>query len=186
MLNGTITAGSQEHPSVGMNADGNFVIAWESNDGNNDGVYAQRYEAPPPAPEIMVNGNGQEIIDGDATPSDSDHTDFGNAIANSGTVTRTFIIANIGTADLTVGPVVINGSHSSDFSVTQQPSSPIPANDSVTFQITFSPSTTGTRTAQASLSNNDDDEHPYTFAIQGHGVTTPAPEQAVYLPLIIK
>ncbi|MFK7904782.1 MAG: IPTL-CTERM sorting domain-containing protein [Chitinophagales bacterium] len=41
----TETSSSQSSPSVGMDSDGDFVIAWESyvQDGDNYGVYAQRY-----------------------------------------------------------------------------------------------------------------------------------------------
>jgi hypothetical protein len=42
----TFTAGAQDDPKVAMDGDGNFVIAWESalQDGDGDGVYAQRYD----------------------------------------------------------------------------------------------------------------------------------------------
>ncbi|MEM8600095.1 MAG: T9SS type A sorting domain-containing protein [Bacteroidota bacterium] len=43
----SFTTGRQRGPSVGMNADGDFVVAWSSyaQDGNKDGIYAQRYAA---------------------------------------------------------------------------------------------------------------------------------------------
>jgi hypothetical protein len=43
----TFTTNEQENPAVGMNAAGNFVITWSSQnqDGSGDGVYAQRYSA---------------------------------------------------------------------------------------------------------------------------------------------
>ena len=43
----TYTADDQTTPSVAMDSDGNFVVAWQSNlqDGSNWGVYAQRYSA---------------------------------------------------------------------------------------------------------------------------------------------
>ncbi len=43
----TNTGSSQASPSVAMDADGDFVIAWESygQDGGRDGIYAQRYNA---------------------------------------------------------------------------------------------------------------------------------------------
>jgi len=43
----TFTTGNQDNSSIAMDADGDFVIAWESNlqDGDGDGVYAQRYTA---------------------------------------------------------------------------------------------------------------------------------------------
>ena len=44
------------------------------------------------APEIEVVGNATVITDGDATPALADHTDFGESVASSGAVTRTFTI----------------------------------------------------------------------------------------------
>ncbi|WP_109831263.1 putative Ig domain-containing protein [Reichenbachiella versicolor] len=43
----TTTSLDQSDPSVGMDTDGNFVIAWQSRnqDGSDDGIYAQRYDA---------------------------------------------------------------------------------------------------------------------------------------------
>ncbi|MEM7347020.1 MAG: hypothetical protein AAF485_22500, partial [Chloroflexota bacterium] len=41
------TTGGQFNPTVGMHIDGDFVIAWSSSnqDGDSEGVYAQRYDA---------------------------------------------------------------------------------------------------------------------------------------------
>lgn len=43
----TFTTNDQGDPSVAMDADGDFVVAWESNgqDGDETGIYAQRYNA---------------------------------------------------------------------------------------------------------------------------------------------
>jgi len=43
----TETTSSQQNPSIAMDADGDFVIAWESRnqDGDSYGVYAQRYKS---------------------------------------------------------------------------------------------------------------------------------------------
>jgi hypothetical protein len=55
----TYTTGGQNSPSVAMGADGDFVVAWESNgqDGSGVGVYAQRYNAAgvPQGTEFHVN-----------------------------------------------------------------------------------------------------------------------------------
>ena len=127
-------------------------------------------------PEILISGNGNEIINGDNTPSTTDGTDFGNVdtLATSGS--QTFYIENEGTTDLglTGTPrVVITGTHSSDFSVTLQPSSPIAPGSSVPFTIEFDPSAMGLRTAIINIANDDDDEDPYTFYIQGTGTVAP-------------
>ena len=129
--------------------------------------------------EIDVLGNGQSIIDGDTTPSLTDHTDFGNALVSGGTVVRTFTVNNTGNSalSLTGNPrVTVGGTHGSDFSVTTQPASPIAAAGSATFQVTFNPSASGVRTATLSIANDDADENPYNFSIQGTGL---APEMDV-------
>ncbi|MEM7112219.1 MAG: choice-of-anchor D domain-containing protein [Chloroflexota bacterium] len=127
-----------------------------------------------PVPEIDVQGNGQSIADGDTTPDTADHSDFGAALLGGTPIIRTFTIANSGTADLnlTGSPeVVVGGTHAGDFSVTAVPTTPITAANSTTFQVTFTPSAAGTRTAALSIANDDSDENPYNFTIQGTALT---------------
>jgi hypothetical protein len=126
--------------------------------------------AAPPAPEIAVSGNTANIADGSAQPSPGDHTDFGNVVVTGATLTRTFTIQNIGTAGLTLGTVTVSGTHAADFSVTSAPASSVAAGDSTTFQVTFDPSDYGPRIATLSFINNDGDENPFSFSIQGAGV----------------
>jgi hypothetical protein len=40
-----ITAYDQRHPSVGSDAQGNFVIAWQNNQGSDRGIYLRRYNS---------------------------------------------------------------------------------------------------------------------------------------------
>ncbi len=126
-----------------------------------------------PAPEINVTGNSVSILDGASTPSATDHTDFGSALVTGGTVVRTFTITNSGPGSLTLSgtpKVAVSGTHAADFTVTTLPTSPVAASGSTTFQVTFDPSATGTRTATLTIANNDSDESIYDFAIQGTGV----------------
>lgn len=55
-VNSTI-AGQQRQPAIGMDPAGDFVITWHSFDGNDYGVYAQRYSAAgtPVGGEFQVN-----------------------------------------------------------------------------------------------------------------------------------
>jgi len=126
------------------------------------------------APEMNVTGNAVSIADGDVTPSAADHTDFGSTDITSGSIDRVFTIANLGSVNLnlTGSPAVqISGANAADFSVTVQPSSPVAASGSATFTVHFDPSATGLRSATISIANDDADENPYDFAIQGAGVT---------------
>lgn len=127
------------------------------------------------APEINIQGNGNTIADGDMTPSTADHTDFGNVVVGT-SFTRTFTIQNVGSANLNLtgsSPFVsISGANAADFSVTTAPTTPISPGGSTTFVITFTPSALGLRSATISIQNDDSDENPYDFAIQGNGINS--------------
>ena len=132
----------------------------------------------PSVPEINIQGNATTIVDGDTTPSTADFTDFGS-VAVASSLTRTFTIQNLGTANLNLTStspyVVISGANAADFSVTAIPSTPIAGSGSTTFNVRFTPSAAGVRNATLTIANNDSDENPYDFAIQGTGFV-PAPE----------
>jgi len=139
-------------------------------------VSAIEIYSPPPAPEMSVFGNGIEIVDGDASPSSTDHTDFGHININSGSITRTFTIYNTGGADLTLTDagnnyVVVIGD---GFSLTTPPAlTTIPSGGNTTFQVTFDPSASGVSNGTISIANDDTDENPYNFSITGLGTATP-------------
>ncbi|MEL0457598.1 choice-of-anchor D domain-containing protein [Flavobacteriaceae bacterium SZ-1-7] len=137
----------------------------------------------PPSPEMDVTGNSTSIADGDTTPDINDFTDFGSVSVTGDTRTFTFTIDNSGTGDLNLtgsSPyVTISGTHAADFSVTSIPSTPIGVGSSTTFSITFDPSATGTRSATISIANDDSDENPYNFDIEGTGITS-SPLHTIY------
>ncbi len=158
----------------------NYVEFYNKGNSGSTRTYVNSFEVTytSSGPEMNVQGNSLSIVDGDATPDTGDHTDFESADVSGGTVVRTFTIQNTGTAALNLtgaSPyVVIGGTHAADFSVTAIPSSSIAASGSTTFNVTFNPSATGTRSATLSIANNDANENPYNFSIQGTGfVATP-------------
>jgi hypothetical protein len=128
------------------------------------------------AAEIDVLGNAVSIPDGDTTPIAGDHTDFGSVDIAAGTIVRTFTIQNTGSGPLALSgtpKVAVSGANAADFTVSAQPTSPVAAAGSVTFQVTFDPSAAGVRSATLSIANDDASENPYDFAIQGTGTATP-------------
>ena len=136
------------------------------------------------APEINIQGNGASIADGDTTPNVADDTNFGTADITSGSVVNTFTIQNIGTLGLNLtgtGPtyIAISGADAADFSVTANPTTPIAASGSTTFNITFNPSTCGIKTATLTIANDDSDENPYNFDIQGEGTLATSGSQDI-------
>jgi hypothetical protein len=144
-----------------------------SNDDPDEDPYTFAISGIGVSPEINVLGNNTSIASGSTTTSIANHTDFGLVNTASGTALHVFTIKNVGTDTLTlgVGAVSISGTHASDFGITFQPAPSILAGDSTTFTVEFDPSATGIRTATISISNDDPDEDPYTFAISGIGVS---------------
>lgn len=121
-----------------------------------------------------ISGRSVSIADGHTTPDAADDTDFGKASLPTGAVEHTFTITNSDLAALSVDSVILSG-HSGDFQVTQTPASSVAAGGgTTTFKITFTPTATGTRSVEVSIANNDADENPYTFRVQGQGVSLPA------------
>jgi hypothetical protein len=123
------------------------------------------------APEIGVSGNGIVIVDGDSTPAIPDGTQFGWINAGQ-SVTRTFTVNNSGSAVLTLQtPQLPFG-----FSLTEPLASQLAPGANDTFTVSFSPQGAGTYSGEISIGNNDSDENPYNFAIQG---SVSAPEIGV-------
>lgn len=89
-----------------------------------------------------------------------------------GSVVRTFTISNTGDGDLLltgIPPVTVEGVNADDFTVIRQPDAVIHPGESTSFDVEFRPLGSGLRTATLVVPNNDPDEDPYTFAIQGTG-----------------
>ena len=83
----------------------------------------------------------------------------------------TFTIENSGTENLILGgtPIItIVGANADQFSVQQQPFSPVTPSGNTTFIIRFSPTIEGAKTASISITNNDLDENPYDITLNGN------------------
>lgn len=124
------------------------------------------------APQIEVLGNGSVIVDGDSSPELGDGSDFGTVHVGDAGTAQTFVVRNVGDAPLAlIGPfpVTFSGVEATEFSVSGAPAATIPAGDSTTLTVTFTPLAPGLRTATVSIASDDPDHNPYTFAIQGTG-----------------
>ncbi len=127
-------------------------------------------------PNINISGNGETIVSPDLSPSTVDGTDFGNVDVASGSVTQTFLIANLGNAplNLTGASLVLVSGGGGDFTVTDLPTTPIPALSTSSFDITFDPSVTGVITANVLVQSDDPDTPNYLFSITGFGTEAEA------------
>lgn len=147
------------------------------------------------APVFEVLGNGQVIESGSTTPSTANHTDFEKVyfVGSGGrdletdtlpssdlvdqldvvvpTVYRkqTYTIRNTGSEPLhlTDNRRVRLRPYGSNFMMLGAPASPIEPGQSTTFEIGYVPHAVGLHTATVSVHTRDDEENPYTFAIQG-------------------
>ncbi|MFG6686143.1 PQQ-dependent sugar dehydrogenase [Mariniflexile sp. HNIBRBA6329] len=130
-----------------------------------------------PTPEINITGKGNTIASGDGSPSTTDGTNFGT-IATGTSFNQQFIIQNtVGNTTLALtGSPIVNITGDSEFSIAVQPASnSINGVNSLNFSVEYNPLTDGTHAAIISIDNNDSNENPYTFTVQGTSVS-PAPE----------
>jgi hypothetical protein len=136
------------------------------------------FGAPVTGPEIDVTGQGMSIAgDGTNTPATADDTNFGSVECGvDPAVVHTFTINNTGDTLNLTGMPMVQLSGSSNFAVTQQPTTPLAAlTGTTTFDITFTPTSAGAKTATVSIDNDDVDENPYTFNIAATGTDTTPP-----------
>ncbi len=130
-------------------------------------------------PNILVKGGGLSILDGDNTPRQEDGTAFGTQQANVDSVTRIFWILNVGSTDLILGEIDIKASagtvtqFDTHYKVVQPDSTTIADGDSVSFKITYAPTSAGSHgynsgtRAYLEIPSNDPDEAVYNFDIHG-------------------
>ncbi|MBI1348013.1 hypothetical protein GC163_17205 [bacterium] len=113
----TYTTNKQFDPVVAMDADGDFVIAWESNgqDGSSYGIFAQRYR-----------GNVAPIVDDGLAFSIAENSDFGTSVGMvtatdadpNDTMTYSFSGGNVGKAfdiNSATGEIFVNKPYQLDF-----------------------------------------------------------------------
>lgn len=126
------------------------------------------------APEINVQGNSNNIVDGSTTTSATNNTDMGTASICGGSINKSFTIQNTGNGTLNFisnAPdfVTITGSDASQFSVVTQPPATIAAGGNANFTVAFTPTSAGVKNAVIVIATNDCDETNYDFAITATG-----------------
>ena len=118
-----------------------------------------------PMPEIDIEAEATGIPDGGSYGFDD--CEVGSYLE------ATFTIENNGSAGLTLdgSPIIVLGGTDADqFSVEQQPTSPVDPGGSTNFIIRFTPTSAGYKSASISIGSNDADEHPYDITLEGTGL----------------
>lgn len=134
------------------------------------------------APEMDVRQGSDAIADGDGS-----YSFVGTTVG--ATTDIDFSILNTGTAalHLTADPrVAITGADASQFEVRIQPANPVAESGGRSdFRVRFAPSSSGAKTAEVVIENDDPDENPYTFTIGGEGLEAPPPTPSSFRVLLI-
>ncbi len=120
-------------------------------------------------PEIRVEKASNSNIPSGSSPNTGFDTQF--AMQTIGNFqTKTYNIRNIGGATLNVSAITLVGINPGDFEINATtPFAISPPSGFVTFTVTFRPIGLGNRIATISIANNDSDENPFTFDVQGTG-----------------
>lgn len=122
------------------------------------------------AAEITILNGAAEIAEGTTAA-----IDLGIAVQGTTGPTKTFTIVNDGEESLMVGTITLPPG----FSLVEGASSEIAVRGSDTFTVRLDSFTVGPKSGIISISNNDDDENPFQFTIQGT-VVTALPEITVF------
>lgn len=133
-----------------------------------------------PAPEINVRGvigANPSIVDGDITPNSLDNTLYATVVVG-GNQSKNFKIQNTGNATLNITSITMSGVNPSEFTVSgiTLPTTILSGGADLNFTITFTPAAAGTRNAIVNIVNNDSNENPYDFVVEGTGTVTPIVE----------
>lgn len=121
-----------------------------------------------PLPDISVLQSGTIIPNGGVF-------DFNSQKVNT-TNDKSFIIENNGSANLVLSGspfITITGTNRDQFEIGQQPSSPVTAGNSTSFEIRFAPTSEGEKTAAISIYSNVSDKSPYTINLTGTATVDP-------------
>ncbi|MES2922803.1 MAG: choice-of-anchor D domain-containing protein [Verrucomicrobiota bacterium] len=99
--------------------------------------------------------------------------DYGSVGATS-TVTKTFTIRNSGQGNLGILSIASSGTNAANFKVSAPGSNLLAPGATTTFNVTFSPSGTGSRSASIVIENSDPDgESSFLIKLAGKGVGSP-------------
>ncbi|RIA10064.1 PQQ-dependent dehydrogenase (s-GDH family) [Flavobacteriaceae bacterium MAR_2010_72] len=128
---------------------------------------------------IEVTGNGNSILTGSAnSPAINNNTNFGDVEIGSNKA-NTFVIDNTATGGSTgnqLNGITIAITGSSDFSPANSNLGNLKGNDiPINHIITFTPSSSGIKSATISITFTNGTNSPFTFSVEGNGVI-PTPE----------
>jgi hypothetical protein len=120
------------------------------------------------APEITVLGNANLITDGSTSTDASNFTAFSTTTINE-SISHDFVIQNVGTENLIINGVAIDGA---GFQISQPAQLTIIPGGETHFSVTFNPVANIVYSGMVHINSNDADEGSFDFTIKG--VVVPA------------
>jgi hypothetical protein len=130
--------------------------------------------------DVLVSDSYNGQINTTPTPGislQSNSLIYGNQNVSTSSSAQSVTLTNTGTATLTISTIAVSGTNSSDFAQSNTCGTSVAAGASCTINVTFTPSSTGSRSANVTISNNAANS-PHTIALSGTGVT-PTPGMSI-------
>ncbi|MCX7770263.1 MAG: choice-of-anchor D domain-containing protein [Proteobacteria bacterium] len=121
-----------------------------------------------PTVSVSLSGTGFVIPIASITPTS---LNFGNQLVNSTSASQTITLSNTGLDVLNITSIGIAGTNASNFSQTNNCGTTLASGSNCVINITFTPSTTGVRIANLSITSNDPANPTLTASLSGTGVT---------------
>ncbi len=100
---------------------------------------------------------------------------FGSTYVEDGSVIKTITISNAGTGVLLLQDVSLGGADAAAFGITADPALSIAANDSTTVEVTFDPSSEGSKSATLTIASNDPVDSSVTITLIGEALAGSTP-----------
>ena len=144
-----------------------------------NGSPAMSYESPSPSHRLVWGGGTlipeisieEPIGTGTYLTSGVDSVTFAATARGAVGTPKTFMITNFGHATLTLTNPSVTGGNAGDWTVDNTGISlSLPAGQSTSFGVTFSPTAGGDRTTTLRVTSNDPDENPFDFILYGTGL----------------
>lgn len=131
-------------------------------------------------PEIDVSVAGVSLVDGVSTVPFVD-----TQVGSTSPITVTISNTGLSNLNLTNGAnhVQLSGTNANQWTIPAQPTHPIAPGQSVTFQLVFDPSSSGSKTATVTIHSDDPDEGTFTFTITGEATPGPGTLDDTWLPV---
>ncbi len=117
---------------------------------------------------LVVSLDGTGFVPPVAVPTPTS-LDFGNQIVATSSAAKTVTLTNTGGTTLNISSLTISG----DYTKTDNCGASVNAGASCTINVTFTPSTTGTRNGAVTITD-DAAGSPHSVSLTGNGVTPPA------------